>query len=241
MTTTLPDPGMPTSREPVWGYEDLVLFVGAVLPSLAAGALLARLARLLAPNVFAGSAATNLSFQLFMYAFLTGALYLIVSFRHGEPFWSSLGWTLRFKGAVASVAAGPVLAVAASLLGVALRTPAAPNPIQEMIRDRGSLMIVVSFGVLVAPFFEELFFRGFLFPLLARSWGPGLGIVATAIPFGLLHGAQNHWIWQQIALITLAGVVFGYVRHRTGSTAAAFLIHASFNATEFFGYLLTRL
>ena len=130
MTTTLPDPGMPTSREPVWGYEDLVLFVGAVLPSLAAGALLARLARLLAPNVFAGSAATNLSFQLFMYAFLTGALYLIVSFRHGEPFWSSLGWTLRFKGAVASVAAGPVLAVAASLLGVALRTPAAPNPIQ---------------------------------------------------------------------------------------------------------------
>jgi membrane protease YdiL (CAAX protease family) len=241
MTTTLPDPGMPSRHGPVWGYEDLVLFVGAVLPSLALGALLARIARVIAPRMFAGSAATNLSFQLFMYAFLTGALYLIVSFRHGEPFWRSLGWTLRFRGAVLSVAAGPLLAVAASLLGAVLRTPAAPNPIQEMIRDRGSLAIVVSFGVLAAPFFEELFFRGFLFPLLARSWGHWLGIVATAIPFGLLHGAQNHWIWQQITLITLAGVVFGYVRYKTGSTAAAFLIHASFNATEFFGFLLTRL
>jgi membrane protease YdiL (CAAX protease family) len=241
MTETPPEPGMPSRREPVWGYEDLALFVSAVLPSLALGALLARLARMIAPRFFAGSAATNLSFQLFLYVFLTGALYLIVSFRHGEPFWSSLGWTLRFRGAALSVAAGPLLAVAVSVLGVALRTPEAPNPIQEMIRDRGSLVLVVSFGVLAAPFFEELFFRGFLFPLLGRSWGHWLGIVATAIPFGLLHGAQNHWIWQQVALITLAGIVFGYVRHQTGSTAAAFLIHASFNATEFFGYLLTRL
>jgi membrane protease YdiL (CAAX protease family) len=101
--------------------------------------------------------------------------------------------------------------------------------------------MVVSFGVIAAPFFEELFFRGFLLPLLERSLGAWLGIVFTAILFGLLHGAQNHWIWQQVALITLAGVVFGYVRSKTGSTAAAFLIHASFNATEFFGFLLTRL
>jgi len=241
MTTPLPEPGMPSRRGPVWGYEDLVLFVGAILPSIALGALVARLVRTIAPQVFASPAAANLSFQLFMYVFLAGALHLIVSFRHGEPFWRSLGWTLRFRGAILSLAAGPLLAVAASLLGVLLRTPAAPNPIQEMIHDRESLAIVVSFGVLAAPFFEELFFRGFLFPLFERSLGPWLGILVTAIPFGLLHGAQNHWIWQHVALITLAGVAFGYVRHKTGSTAAAFLIHASFNGTEFFGFLLTRL
>lgn len=241
MTTMLPDPRMPSRRGPVWGYEDLALFVGAVLPCLALGALLARLARAIAPRFFADTTATNLSYQLFLYGLLTGALYLIVSFRHGERFWSSLGWTLRFRGAVLSVAAGPLLAVAASVLGVVLRTPAAANPIHDMIRDRGSLVMVVSFGVLAAPFFEELFFRGFLFPVLERSWGPWLGIVATAIPFGLMHGAQNHWIWQQVMLIALAGAVFGYVRYKTGSTAAAFLIHASFNATEFLGYALTRL
>jgi membrane protease YdiL (CAAX protease family) len=240
MTTSLPDPGMPFRREPAWGYEDLVLFLSAVLPSLVLGGLMTRLVRSIAPRIFAGTAATNLSFQLFLYVFLTGALYLIISYRHGEPFWSSLGWTLRFKGAILSVLGGPLLAVAASVTGVLLRTPDTPNPIQEMIRDRTSLVLVVSFGVLAAPFFEELFFRGFLFPLLERSLGPALGIIATAIPFGLLHGAQNHWIWQQVTLITLAGVVFGYVRYKTGSTAAAFLIHASFNATEFLGLLIAR-
>src|SRR5437868_10162179 len=116
MTTILSDGEMPSRRGPAWGYEDLVLFVGAVLPSMALGALLVRLARIIAPRVFAGSAATNLSFQLFMYAFLTGALYLIVSFRHREPFWSSLGWTLRFRGAMIGLAAGPLLAVSVSML-----------------------------------------------------------------------------------------------------------------------------
>lgn len=241
MTTPLPETGMPSRRSPVWGYEDLILFAGAILPSVALGVLAARLARAVAPQAFAGTAASNLSFQLFMYVFLAGALHLIISFRHGEPFWRSLGWTLRFRGALLSLAAGPLLAVAVSALGVLMRTPAAPNPIQEMIRDQGSLTIVVSFGVLAAPFFEELFFRGFLLPLFQRSLGPWLGVLVTAIPFGLMHGAQNHWIWQQVTLITLAGVVFGFVRHKTGSTAAAFLIHASFNGTEFLGYLLTRL
>lgn len=231
---------MPSRRGPIWGYEDLILLVGAILPSIALGALMARLARAVAPQAFAGKAAMSLSFQLFMYVFLAGALHLIVSFRHGEPFWSSLGWTLRFRGALLSLAGGPLLAVTVSALGVLLRTPDAPNPIQGMIRDQGSLAIVVSFGVLAAPFFEELFFRGFLLPLFQRSLGPWLGVLVTAIPFGLLHGAQNHWMWQQITLITLAGVVFGCVRQKTGSTAAAFLIHASFNATEFIGYLLTR-
>ena len=46
-------------RGPVWGYEDLVLLVGAILPSIAMGVLLARLLRALAPQTFAGPAAAN--------------------------------------------------------------------------------------------------------------------------------------------------------------------------------------
>jgi hypothetical protein len=96
------------------------------------------------------------------------------------------------------------------------------------------------FGVLLAPIFEETLFRGFLLPLLARSVGPQLGIFFTADPFALLHGAQNRWAWQPVVLIGLAGVVFGYVRYKTGSTTAAFLMHSAYNAMGFVGYTLTH-
>jgi membrane protease YdiL (CAAX protease family) len=85
-----------------------------------------------------------------------------------------------------------------------------------------------------------MLFRGFLLPLLVRSIGPWLGIILTAVPFALLHGAQNHWAWQPVLLIGIAGIAFGYVRYKTGSTTAAFLMHAAYNATGFLGYTLTH-
>jgi membrane protease YdiL (CAAX protease family) len=234
-------PATEERRQPFWTYHDLVLFMTAVLPSLALAALLLRGSRLVAPQFFKNEAATALAFQVFMYAFLLGALFLVVSWKYGRPFWKSLNWTLRFPGAVVIVAAGPVLAVGLSLLGVALRAPMVNNPIERMITGRISLAIVTAFGVFLAPFFEEIFFRGFLYPLFARTLGPWGGVALTAVPFALLHGAQNEWAWQQVTLIAVAGIAFGIARVKTGSTAGAFLLHATYNATQFAGLILTKL
>lgn len=147
---------------------------------------------------------------------------------------------MAFRGAVASMLAGPVLAVAISLLGVLVRAPDVRDPIREMITGRITLGVVIVFGVLIAPFVEELIFRGFLLPVIARSVGPWFAILLTAVLFALPHGAQNEWAWQQLMLIALAGTAFGFARVRTGATSASFLMHASFNATQFLGFLLTR-
>jgi uncharacterized protein len=227
-------------RRPFWSYEDLALFVSAVLPSLALSALMLRGTRTLAPEFFKNQAVTLLAFQTFMYALLLGALFLLISRKYGQPFWSSLGWKLRFPGVIAAIASGPILALVISILGVALKAPVVDNPIERMITGRGSLIGVTLFGVLLAPFFEELAFRGFLLPLLTRTAGQWAGIVLTAIPFALLHGAQNSWAWQQITLIGIAGITFGYMRMKTGSTAGSFLLHATYNATQFAGLILTK-
>lgn len=227
-------------RWPAWGWEDVALLVGAVLPAFGLGLLLMRALRRLAPGLFGLAAVNTLTFQLFVYIFLVGALFLLISGKYGQPFWTALGWTMAFRGAILSVVAGPVLAVGVSVLGVMMRAPEVGDPIRGMITGRVSLAVVVVFGVIVAPFVEELFFRGFLFPLVARSIGPWLGMVATAVLFALPHGAQNEWAWQQLTLIALAGVAFGFARYRTGATSASFLMHASFNATQFVGFLLTR-
>jgi membrane protease YdiL (CAAX protease family) len=218
---------MSERRGPVWGYQDLALFLSAVLPSLALAQVLLRAGRMLAPRWIAGGAAQTLVFQSFMYAFLLGALYLVIAWRYGEPFWSALGWNFPIPRAWLLLAAGPVLTIALSALGVLLRVPSDGSQIESLIDSRASLAVVMLFGVLLAPIFEETLFRGFLLPLLARSVGPQLGILFTAVPFALLHGAQNRWAWQPVVLIGLAGAVFGYVRYKTGSTTAAFLMHSA--------------
>src|SRR5579863_8285045 len=231
---------MPERREPVWDYLDLALFLGAILPSLALAALFSRTTRMVAPAYFGSDAVRTLVFQSFMYVFLVGALYLVIAWRYGEPFLPSLGWTFPIPRALLVLVAGPVLAIALSALGAVLRTPSDSSEIEVLIKSRASLAAVMLFGVVLAPIFEEMLFRGFLFPLLARSMGPWLGILLTAVPFALLHGAQNHWAWQPVALIGIAGIAFGYVRYKTGSTTTAFLMHSAYNAMGFFGYTLTH-
>ena len=70
----------------------------------------------------------------------------------------------------------------------------------------------------MAPVCEELMFRGFLQPLLVRSLGAAAGILATALPFGLLHFQEYGNSWRHVLLISLSGVAFGWMRHATGST-----------------------
>jgi len=231
---------MPVRRAPIWGYQDLVLFLSAVLPSLALSAALLRVSRVVAPALLASDAARTLVFQSFMYVFLVGALYLVIAWRYHEPFWSALGWTSPVARDWLSLVGGPGLTIALSALGVILRAPSDSSQIELLIKSRASLAAVMLFGVLLAPIFEEMLFRGFLLPLLMRSLGPWPGILLTAVPFALLHGAQNHWAWQPILLIGIAGIVFGYVRYKTRSTTAAFLMHSAYNATGFLGYALTH-
>ncbi len=231
---------MPERREPVWDYLDLALYLGAVLPSWALAFILSQTSRSLAPRLFSSDAVRTLVFQSFMYVFLVGALYLVIAWRYHEPFWTSLGWTFPIPNAFLLLAVGPALAVALSALGVLLRAPMDGSQIEILIKSRASLAAIILFGVLLAPAFEEMLFRGFLLPLLVRSLGPWLGIVLTAVPFALLHGAQNHWAWQPVLLIGIAGIAFGFVRFKTGSTTSAFLMHSAYNAMGFLGYTLTH-
>ena len=87
---------------------------------------------------------------------------------------------------------------------------------------------------------EELAFRGFLQPLLVRSLGTVPGILAAALPFGLLHFQEYGNSWRHVLLISLAGAAFGWMRHATGSTKAAAIMHASYNAIEFVLLLMAK-
>jgi uncharacterized protein len=150
-----------------------------------------------------------------------------------------LRWT-PFRLPFLYAAVGPLLAIGTSMIGVLLKAPPLPSPIEDLISDRRSLFIMMLFLTIFGPLFEELVFRGFLFPLLARSLGPWPGIFLTAVLFALVHGSQYRWSWQHLTLVGLAGAIFGFVRHKSGSTAAAMLVHTGYNATFFVGFLVQK-
>ena len=213
-----------TGESAFWGYDDLGLFLGAIIPSGLLGALLVRTLHL------TSKPGKTLLFQCLLYVTLLAALYTLVSLRYRRPFWRSLGWFMPdTPDLLRCIVNGPLLAIGTALLGAILKAPRIKDPIQGLISGPGSLVVVMLFLIVLGPVFEELVFRGFLFPLLAKSLGAAGGILLTALPFALLHGAQNQWAWQQITLIGLAGVAFGYTRYKTGSTAASTLLHCGFN------------
>jgi membrane protease YdiL (CAAX protease family) len=86
--------------------------------------------------------------------------------------------------------------------------------------------LAIPLGVVAIPAAaEELFFRGLLLPGLARRVDPRLAAGASALLFGLIHVSPL-----AIAYATLAGLVLGWVRLRTGSVVPCVALHGAFNA-----------
>jgi membrane protease YdiL (CAAX protease family) len=77
---------------------------------------------------------------------------------------------------------------------------------------------------LVAPFVEELTFRGLGFSLLER-YGRTVAIAVIGILFGLVHG-----LVEALPILVAFGAGLAWLRSRTGSVYPGMLVHATFNA-----------
>jgi membrane protease YdiL (CAAX protease family) len=85
-----------------------------------------------------------------------------------------------------------------------------------------AFFLVVTF---VAPFVEELTYRGIGFTLLA-PYGTWVAILVTGFLFGTAHG-----LLIALPVLTVFGIVVGWLRSRTASVYPPMLVHAVFNGT----------
>ena len=82
--------------------------------------------------------------------------------------------------------------------------------------------------VVVAPFTEELFIRGFLFQGIVHSrLGAAGAIVLTSVVWSILHTQYDLY---GIVLIFLGGLLLGYARLRSGSVYVPIAMHMMQNA-----------
>lgn len=186
----------------------------------------------------------NIVCEVLLFAGLIGYLALQIGQRFRAPFWQTIGWrrleARRLPRALAYVGfilGGFLLALVVQIASAVFGTKA-NLPIQALFEDRLTAALILVLAVLMAPFVEETIFRGYIFPVVARSFGRVVGVVATGILFGLLHAAQLWGGWTEIGLLVFVGIVFTYARAVKQTVLASYLLHVSYNLTVSLAFLV---
>ena len=174
--------------------------------------------------------------MLIWYAVVFFFLYVTLSLLRGHPFWECLGWRKiraaangKVRNPLVFVLGGCGLSLLVALLTSRMKTPD-QMPIEELFKFRSTAFLFMAMAVLVAPLVEETLFRGYLYPLFARSFGVTPSILITGTLFGLMHGAQLGWTAGLVTVLIIVGIVFTFVRARTGSVFASYLMHLGYNS-----------
>jgi uncharacterized protein len=168
--------------------------------------------------------------QLAGYIPLAICMVAVVAGKYDVRFWPAIRWNWP-RSQWKMLGLGALVLLSLNFLGHFLPMPQS-TPFEELFSRPRDAYLMSVFAITLGPLMEELFFRGFLYPVLARRMGVAWGILFTALPFGLIHMFQYGYAWGVVLLIFLMGVVCTAVRAATGSVASSFLVHVGYNATE---------
>jgi membrane protease YdiL (CAAX protease family) len=101
----------------------------------------------------------------------------------------------------------------------------------------GNLVLLLLLIAVVAPVAEELFFRGMLYPVMRRHWGPAWAIILNALVFALVH-----FIPILIPGLFFVGLILAWMREQSGSVLPGILLHALQNGVALLAiFALTRM
>lgn len=231
----------PKRREPPWGLWDVflvvVVFTVVLVLCYVAVALLLRSA----PGFRDLPMSQELARQPLFFVPVQAVSYLLaflfakmlITLRAQEHFGIAIRWIpQRGSAAIGYLLSGALVSLLMQLISAVLPIPKG-LPIDQYFRTPLAAWVMLAFGILLAPLVEEIFFRGILFPVLARDLGVVAGIIVTAIAFAYLHQGQLAGAWAPLLLLFIVGAVFTTVRHRTGSVASSWLMHVGYNSMLF--------
>jgi uncharacterized protein len=244
----VPAPALP--EDPAWNLIDvaaiaafsfLALLIGIAVV-MAVAVAIPRFHKLgtaaLLENAFVLVPAETLAY-LMVLAFMVQ----LVRLKKEGSFLVAISWGRPDRtNATRALIAGAVLAVFSNVY-IFLLSRWIPKslPIDRLFRDTASAYLLALFGIVVAPFVEEVFFRGFLYPALARRIGAASSIIVTSGLFALIHQGQLAHAWLPLVWLFIVGLVLTMVRARTKSVSLCVLIHMTYNTVVFaFVFLATH-
>jgi membrane protease YdiL (CAAX protease family) len=182
-----------------------------------------------------------------------------------KPFFDGIHWhgATALHRTARLISAAVLCFFVAMINGVLMPGPT-NAPIDQLFKAPGAAWVLFAFGVTLAPFFEEMAFRGFVLPSLCTAYDwclehftgaprrpldeydnpqwslPAMivGSLLTSVPFAVMHGAQTSWSLGPFLLLIFVSLVLCSVRLHTRSLAASTLVHAFYNFMLFSFMLL---
>jgi membrane protease YdiL (CAAX protease family) len=215
--------------------ETIPVFLIATLAAILVGASLVAVPHFCAGQVVIGTLVAELAFG-------AAVLYWIRYVNHGPI--AAIGLPRRPLADVgAGLVGGVVLIVAGSLALYLVRflvslvighQPPVPEQVLSCVRGP-ALGLLGPVVVLVAPFGEELLFRGFLYKALRRNRSVAVSTLVSSVAFGLVH---VHPLLIPALAVVGAGLALVYERRQ--SVLASMVAHATFNLLGFITIFMSR-
>lgn len=182
------------------------------------------------------SGVTDLLGELGLWAGMFGTA-VLVSQRYGTgSLQRDYGLGFRAKDVLWALAAlVAALAVTGLVVNIFAGTRFSGTNTQILTQQRGheaGLVIVSLIAAVGAPFFEELFFRGYLRAALQQRLGVHGAVWVQAVLFGLAHFGEAPKMSGNVSVVVAmvgVGVVLGYTAWLAGRLGPGMLAHCLFN------------
>jgi hypothetical protein len=225
-----------STENPAWNVWDVLAILGLALVTLFViqVAILLVAHYLFYPRIKLMDLAQRSMLLLISSCLFDGAmvmyLLLLVEGKYHQPFWPSIRWNWP-RQVWGMLALGGATYLILAMVGSFLPMPK-DTPFDKLFENPRDAYLLAIMATTLGPLMEELFFRGFLYPVIARRWGAAWGVFLAALLFALMHMQQYGYSWGILVLIFGVGLVCGIVRAVTGSVAASFLVHAGYNGAQ---------
>lgn len=220
-------------REPPWGFvEILIVYIGILLIAFIFGMSGEMVKDLLNMLNIPDTILSYFYFGFIVQFTATICLVLIMTILLNQAKLSDIGINKVSTNDFIKygIIGGLLLIVVVFTLGLPinyLKPDLEPQLYEEMLRTITSnkdFVLLFIIGAVLAPFSEELFYRGMMYPVFRRKFGPTIGMILAGIIFGLVHLDS----WRAIPL-AVGGIILCYIYEKTNSIFVTTMAHGVWN------------
>ena len=140
-----------------------------------------------------------------------------------------------FKGWIMII---PFVLLTSLIMNLIVENQAGSNPLLEIVLNNNNyfaFILLLITTTLIAPFFEEIIFRGVLLPVLARDYGKTIGILISSFVFALAHLSLN-----EFPPLFVLGIGLASTRLISGRLSSSIFMHSFWNGLTFLNLFLLR-